>query len=420
MAYKYAQIGDKYFVLENGQPKEQTTEQDIRGQMGDLSPATYARFGVPQGDWKKLLGTDAFSGSQGIQVLGPNTPVPSGLPFNQDFANYLKETGQTYTDGSFSGTGAKPPTTLASDSWGGSMGVNGQQGGQQGGQQFVKVRRDLQDNIYGIDANGKEHKLVNKPGDPLHAFNGGQNINASFVPAGQTVSLKMAQTGNEGESNAPSQEEQLNNLKGLGLSDATIQALGPQGANQFAALGEAIKSMYEQNYPVPQTFTDADLGRILKQASEDPNINDFYKNQLRIGNEELRRNLAYVQGDYEALQKQQQEKYLESQKEQGEQFASQGAIYSGFYNQARQKLKESESSVIESSKRTLDKGLQQLGGQYEQKYGTSNLQPISVGGITYNPLTGIPGQMEQQRLLDIRGKEQELINKEALTRGLTT
>ena len=111
MAYRYGQIGNKYYTLENGKPKEETTEQDIRGRMGDISGATYDRFGVARGDWRRLLGTDAFSGTQGIQNLDPSQAPSGELPMNQDFAGYLKETGQTYdpTKG-FSGSATIPST----------------------------------------------------------------------------------------------------------------------------------------------------------------------------------------------------------------------------------------------------------------------------------------------------------------------
>ena len=80
MAYRYGQIGDKYYTLEGGKPKEETTEQNIRGLMGDLSPGTYQRFGVKEGDWRTLLGTDAFSGTQGIQTLDPSQALLANYP----------------------------------------------------------------------------------------------------------------------------------------------------------------------------------------------------------------------------------------------------------------------------------------------------------------------------------------------------
>lgn len=141
MPAKYAQIGDKYYVPGTNGQLEQTTEQDIRGRMGDISSDTYKHFGVQEGDWRGLANNEAFSGG-GIQQLDPSqvtfgskgevlhggqqlnlggsaafvkpgTKVEDfgGLPMNQDFGNYLKQTNQTYTpEKGFSGAIASSET----------------------------------------------------------------------------------------------------------------------------------------------------------------------------------------------------------------------------------------------------------------------------------------------------------------------
>ena len=139
MAAKYAKILGKYYTVGEGSQLQQITESDIQGRMGDISPATYDRFGVKQGDWRALLQNEAFSGGgiqdidpsqvtfgkegellvggQRLSLAGSGASVKPGttleqfgaLPTNPDFANYLKETGQTYdpTKG-FSGLGTQP------------------------------------------------------------------------------------------------------------------------------------------------------------------------------------------------------------------------------------------------------------------------------------------------------------------------
>ena len=147
MPYKYLKSGDEYFSVGEGSNLQETTEQDIRGRMGDLTPDIYNRFGVQQGDWKGLLNNSDFSGGgimdadptqlsvgaggealyqgKGFSLAGSQARfknqataqafgisdfkgLPAGGEVQQDldFANYLKETGQTYNNGQFSGSGA--------------------------------------------------------------------------------------------------------------------------------------------------------------------------------------------------------------------------------------------------------------------------------------------------------------------------
>lgn len=359
---------------------------------GDRPQGAYQIKGLELGGAAPYIYNEATLGALGLNKnVAPNVQSGGQIQQDTDLAQMLADTRKGLP-------ASNPPTQSLAQ-----IGSGSSNSGQQG-----QVYRDQNDNFFfnGQPIDLKKFKEL--------------QINADFVPRGSTTSLQQAVSGQGQAPSIPSRDEQVNNLKALGLSDATIGALGEQGVAQFAALGEAIKSMYEQNNPVPQTFTDSDLERIFKQASEDPNINEYYKNQLRIGNEELRRNLAYVQGDWQALEKQQQNKLMDEQKSQAELYAEKGTINSGFYAQAQKRLQEENRGVIESSKRTLQKEIDRLGMGQEKSYGSQNLQPISVGGISYNPVTGISGQLEQNRLLDIRGKEEELINKESLTRGLTT
>ena len=125
MPAKYAQIGDKYYTVGEGSQLQQISESDIRGRMGDVSDATYSRFGVKPGDWRSLIetpfsgggiqkldpsqvtfgkGGEVLSGGQQLNLGGSAAKVQPGtttdqfgnLPFNQDFAGYLKESGQTF------------------------------------------------------------------------------------------------------------------------------------------------------------------------------------------------------------------------------------------------------------------------------------------------------------------------------------
>ena len=220
---------------------------------------------------------------------------------------------------------------------------------------------------------------------------------------------------------APQPSEIANQLKTLGLSDDTIKAMTPDQQSLFASIGTVLSKQYEQSNPVPQTLTASDLDALMTQAQSDPTIGDYYKEQLRIGQAQFTQAVALKQQDYATLQAQQQRDYAESQKQQNEQYAGQGAEYSGFREQAKQKLAADESGIIESSQSQAQQDVNTLAGGYESKFGTTALNSAGLPtfyGKTYTPLGNIQGTQAQAQQLDIAQKDQDLINKTLLTRGL--
>lgn len=196
-------IGDKWYSTElrtDPSTKRQsnviveTNLRDIRGLMGDKPSgfdfnkaiqeemANMAREGLPQvSSLNDLVNIFVSKGAKFEDILPGGTPQQA-----TEFANYLKETGQTYHyDTGFSGTPgqlnnvqqtATAPTTNAvmAPTSSGKM-----------------IRRDDKGNFYLIE-NGTERKLSEQ-----EAFAGGLGINETFVPANSTVSLQRATTGQD-------------------------------------------------------------------------------------------------------------------------------------------------------------------------------------------------------------------------------
>src|SRR3990167_3020704 len=125
---KYGKIGDKYYTVGEASQLQQISEQDIIGRRGDV-PGGKATidFIRKEGDIQDIdpsrlsfdpKGAVMFNG-QNLALGGsgayvkPGTTIEQfgGLPFNQDFSEYLKSTGQTYGAQGFSGGGI--PSTQA-------------------------------------------------------------------------------------------------------------------------------------------------------------------------------------------------------------------------------------------------------------------------------------------------------------------
>lgn len=224
----------------------------------------------------------------------------------------------------------------------------------------------------------------------------------------------------EKDSDHPAPEDINKELKDLGFSDSTINGLTDDQKHMFAAVGATIKSQYEANKVVPQTFTPEDLNRIFKEAQDDPNIKSFYKEQLRVGADDFTKAITSLGADYQAAKEENNRQFGFQTKELTESEAAAGRAYSGFRAQAQTRLKSDQNSIIESSKRQLQKELQGIGSGFEKTFGSDQLKglPTSVDGISYTPTGNVAGAMEQQRLADIRQKEQDILAKESLSRGL--
>lgn len=134
---KYFKIGDNYWTVGDQNTLQQISQSDITGRTGDLPAGTNAfDYLAKSGSYAELDPTklsvyDPTNGETGYQVLRygtqdvsgggstafirnsgtlsalglpTTTAVPTGdVTMNQDFADYLKDTGQTYTNGQFSG-----------------------------------------------------------------------------------------------------------------------------------------------------------------------------------------------------------------------------------------------------------------------------------------------------------------------------
>jgi len=157
------------------------------------------------------------------------------------------------------------------------------------------------------------------------------------------------------------------------------------------------------------------LNKALARAQSDPDIVAKYGDALIADQAGVQRSLNYIgaeytqQKDLTAIQQEQDRMKL------AETEAEAGRAYSGFREQAKQRLASEQSGVIESSRRTLQQQLEQTGQSLEKFYGTSGLSqfgPITAGGETYTPMGGITGSLAAQKRADILSKQAQIFNLE--------
>ncbi len=222
---------------------------------------------------------------------------------------------------------------------------------------------------------------------------------------------------------APPPSDMIANLKALGLSDETIAGMSPEQQGLFAAIGATMQKQIDNGNPLPQTFTTDDLHRFAEQAVNDPTIDAFYKDQLRLGVADLNAKMGFLTGDTQAQFDEFNRAFPQQDIAASKAAAAAGQAYSGFRNQAKERLKADQQSILQSTTRQAQQNLRNLGTTFETTYGSKNLpqQGLSMQGglgqIRYNALGNVPGQLEQQKQVDIANKNQSLIEDAKLIRG---
>ncbi len=211
-------------------------------------------------------------------------------------------------------------------------------------------------------------------------------------------------------------------LRKFGLSSGTISALSPAQKETLASMGSAIQLQYDNGKEVPTVLTQPDLDRIFQEAQDSPDIDEFYKNNLRLGGEELKRTVNFLTGEWNQFSKENATNYELDKKRLSEEAAAAGRAFSGFRGQAKEQLDNENAGVIESTRRSLARNLDTLGTSFEQKYGTGSLPTglLELGGEKYTPYGDVPGTEAANRLGDVRDRNSELIQEEFTRRGTSS
>lgn len=186
------------------------------------------------------------------------------------------------------------------------------------------------------------------------------------------------------------------------------------------ALLESMSSVAKDQWLAGQLDVSVNqdlLNKALTSAQSDPTIRAKYGDALKMDQENVSRSLDYIGRKYTlnkdlTAEQQRQDRLKLAQTE-----AEAGRAYSGFREQAKQRLAQEQSGVIESSRRGLQQQLEKAGQGLEKTYGTTGLGqfgPITAGGETYNPMGNITGSIAAQKKSDIEAKQQQIYQSEKL------
>lgn len=203
---------------------------------------------------------------------------------------------------------------------------------------------------------------------------GGGTTFGGGLPAGAVLNSTTSPTTQTPAPNPGVTDADFNaNALALGLSQEQINQLDPTQKALIASVGEIARNTYSNGSGI--TLKDA-----INYAKQDPNILAKYGDALKLDTQSLMNAAVDLQNSANTDTITQQQQFEDDRKALAERHATAGTAYSGFRGQAQQQLGTQEQGIVESSRNTIKKGLNDATQAFEAKYGSaaSAANPISV------------------------------------------
>ena len=217
-------------------------------------------------------------------------------------------------------------------------------------------------------------------------------------------------------------------------------SLGSDGQAALSVAGKGILNIIKKNQPLPTILDSKEMNKLWKEALNDPVINKFYAEDLRVGSDFLTKNMDLMSSDYQMLTDKEKQDYVDAKKNLEETYASAGTAYSGFRKQAQTEQDKNTQDVITSSRNQYQANLNSLEQTFEQKYGSKaladlNVKPLTAGtttpvgmqsnwtlpttdSVSYTPIGDLEGTNATEKLKDEIQKQQDLASEEVQDIGL--
>jgi peptidoglycan hydrolase-like protein with peptidoglycan-binding domain len=172
------------------------------------------------------------------------------------------------------------------------------------------------------------------------------------------------------------------------------------------------------------------LDEALKAAQNDHNIVEKYSDMMKLDKQAFSQQIGQLQQQISTDSQQQQTKFENERRQLSENFANAGQAYSGLRQRAQQQLGEQQSGIIQSSKSTIQKQLNDMTAAFEGKYGSGSASPytaqfkdpfassnVSLSGLKQSP-TSSTSNLSGQMAGGITGtaplaQKQDVLNKGA-------
>ncbi len=246
------------------------------------------------------------------------------------------------------------------------------------------------------------------------------NQTKTQAPGGSTSSSDTSKGGGTTTGTTMSDADLNSALKKLGLSDTQIATIPANQKAVFAGIGDYITKQYESG-----GVNSVDLEAAAKAAASDPSIVARYGDSLKEGVQSFQQSLQSLQTTITQGMSDAERQFNVDRKKLAETEADAGRAYSGFRTQASDKLRNDETSVINSSISAAKDKLNSLSSNFESKYGTdaykqylgsapslafTNAASGYADSLTATPLGGVTGTDPLSQKQDILSKESDLLS----------
>lgn len=171
------------------------------------------------------------------------------------------------------------------------------------------------------------------------------------------------------------------NYKQLGITQEAWNALGSEGQAAIAVHGSQLIKAIDKNQPLPEVLDDKEMAKLWKEAEKDPTIQKTFGEELTTAKDYMAKNVDLISSNFKTLTHQQQQEYIDAKKTLETTAAQTGTAYSGFRQQAANKLESSQADTIQSSQNELKQNLQSIESAFEQRFGSKNLSELNLAGI---------------------------------------
>lgn len=165
-----------------------------------------------------------------------------------------------------------------------------------------------------------------------------------------------------------------------------ISSMSPSMQSSLGAMADYFQKQFEAGTTVAAGDINA-YNDALTAAQDDPEIAAKYGDALTMGTQSF----TYALSSYQTLLDAEEIKQARQFKQAGEGLSESemqaGRAYSGYREQAKERLLADEGGIIESTRSGIKDALQKSGTAFEGQFGS---EALPGGGLSYvNPLTGM-------------------------------
>lgn len=191
-----------------------------------------------------------------------------------------------------------------------------------------------------------------------------------------------------------------------------IAGMSPDVKLSLGAFADSQEKQFELG-KVNADINAGNFAQALAQATSDPAIAQKYGDELSIATKNLQTNLTNLADEYKQTDAANQRTFTQQDKDLADAEATAGRAYSGFRQQAKEKLAAEQGDIISSTTRNLKTAMQNIVSPFEQRYGSKALSTVTIpqiGPSQYDAYGNLIGTNDLEKKQDVQARAEQLYN----------